>query len=175
MAKRKSESKDAAAAKAKAKALKASGAMQSKEMPSRAKMVAYKDYRKFLRVVNDLGGKWENNVVNGMVAEEAIGKMMAGGWNLIAVNPMPFTPEGLPFVWVLGLPVNEEDWDGLTAIRFITRTIVAGQMAMPPARTASAANEEMVRITVDEGWYLWGDRPLAYSPEGLSGMTIWVR
>lgn len=151
------------------------GTMASREMPSRAKMVAYKDYRKFLRVVNDLGGSWENNVVNGKVAEETIGKMMAAGWNLVSVNTMSFTPEGLPFVWVLGLPVNADDWDGLTAVRFIVRNLVAGQMAMRPAVTAAEANAEMVSITVNEGWYLWADRPMAYAPEGLSDMTIWAK
>lgn len=171
MAKRKSGS----AAAATPKAASPRGAMASREMPSRSKMVAYKDYRKFLRVVNDLGGSWENNVVNGKVAEETISRMMAAGWNLISVNTMSFTPEGLPFVWVLGLPVNADDWDGLTAVRFITRNLVAGQMAMRPAVTAAEANAEMVRITVNEGWYLWADRPMAYAPEGLSDMTIWVK
>lgn len=143
-------------------------------LPSRTRLVQYKDYRKVLRTLSDLGGPFDEPVVATSIAEEAIGKTLAAGWNLLTCKPLPFTGQGIPFMWTFGEPENPKDWDALTGIRFWTRTIAAGAAAMPPHVTARGAAAEMVEMT-EYGWFLWEDAPLALDGGGMVVVSIWVK
>lgn len=143
-------------------------------LPSRTRLVQYKDYRKVLRTLSDLGGPFDEPVVATSIAEEAIGKLLAGGWNMLACKPLPFTSQGIPFMWTFGEPEDTKDWDALTGIRFWTRTIAAGAAAIPPHVTARGAAAEMVEMG-ENGWFLWEDAPLALDSGGLVSVSIWVK
>jgi hypothetical protein len=138
---------------------------------------AYEAVQHIVRTMWPTGGPWEEQVVNASVANEEISRRMTAGWDIILCRPLRVTPAGIDIVWVLGKIRAGETGKGFTQVKHVTKVIMPGLSAQPPAVTAARANTEVSELLAD-GWTLVEEftGPVGtYGPEGFPMFYLFVK
>jgi len=137
----------------------------------------YETVQHIVRTIWPTGGPWEEQIINPTVANEEISRRMAAGWDILLCRSLRVRPEGIDIMWLLGKVRAGETGKGFTQVKHVTKVIMPGLSAQPPAITSARANTEVSEMLAD-GWTLVEEmsKPTGdYGPEGFPMFYLFVK